>query len=669
MLRHSTADMRQPESGLRNPGFIVHCALCFAFASMAASAAPKVVHVAPDGTGDGSSWANAAGSLVAAYADAADFAESGCDSGEVWMKAGTYVLTEAIPLMSGVAVRGGFAGTETSADAADPAANQTIVSGDVSGNNKWYVVGGSGLSGTPMWQNGVFTEPNPDGRDDYWHGNNSSCLANETTNAFVLAESGPLSGAAFSGITFTGFKSFVFQLQSAVAGGAISFSDCKFLGVSIGGQAGGYPQGSSTIFTYGAAILSYNVAVALDRCEFAGTTRPLFLNFNIAHEIGATNVIQSCSFRANRYHCIYYGVDTTAKASHALLVNDTTFARNHSADYSSGAVVLKPATAANCGATVSFTDCIFEGNILKNGTGGILRFTGDGVKNNVVRCRFARNVARESSGSWISVPGIYSTRGNTLIRDSHFVGNIYTNSSKESALRYSPTAVAHEVGTCDIVNCTFEGNRAFGANTNACQSTVYGASYAHLAVANCTFADSVFEGKHKVAAEILLQFGWSATGGIINTVFDNDAPDYATVSTTLATIPGKFAIGHSVLPDYGETLTNQFETFRDRGGITTNGAPLAARGRRKGDLLYGRGVSAYAPLLWNGVEVKISGRRIYAYQPKVNASSPWNRLGEDTQVKSISSNPIPDVFGTKRCAGRIAYGPVQPDTVTRLAVR
>ena len=625
-------------------------------------AAGDVFYAAPDGVGAGASWADAA-DLKAAYTAAA------AAGGEVWMKAGTYILEEAIPLKSGVAVRGGFAGTEVSADEADPAANQTIVSGDVNGNNKWNVVGGSGLSGTPMWQNGVFTEPNPDGRDDYWHGNINACLSDETTNAFVLAESGPLSGAAFSGITFTGFKSFVFFLGSDVAGGAVSFSDCKFLGVSIGGQAGGYPQGGSTIFTYGAAILSYNVAVALDRCEFAGTTRPLFLYFNIAHEVGATNAIHSCSFHANRYHCIYYGVDAVAAASHALLVDSTVFKHNHSADYSSGAVVLKPATAGNCGATVSFTDCIFEGNILKGGAGGILRFTGDGVKNNVVRCRFTRNVARESNGSWLSVPGIYSTRGNTLIQDCHFVGNIYTNSSKESTLRYSPTAVAHEVGTCDIVNCTFEGNHAVGVNTNACLSTIYCSSYAHIAVANCTFADNVFEGKRKVAAEMLLQFGWSSTGGIINSVFANDAPDYKTLSTTLATIPGKFAVGLSVLPDYGVALTNQFETFRDRGGIATEGAPLAARGRSKGDLLYGRGVSAYAPLLWNGVEVKIASRRIYAFQPNVSATSPWNRLGEDSQVKSIASDPVPDVFGTPRHAGRIAYGPVQPNTTTRLSVR
>jgi hypothetical protein len=117
-------------------------------------------------------------------------------------------------------------------------------------------------------------------------------------------------------------------------------------------------------------------------------------------------------------------------------------------------------------------------------------------------------------------------------------------------------------------------------------------------------------------------------------------------------------------------LTNQFETFRDRGGIATEGTPLAARGRSKGDLLYGRGVSARAPLRWNGIEVKIASRRIYAYQPILSKSKPWNRLGEDSSVTSVSSATIPDLFGRPRNAGRISYGPLQADPLpTRLSVR
>ncbi len=626
-------------------------------------AAGDVFYASPTGTGNGSSWADAA-SLTHAYVSAA-----AAGGGEVWMKAGTHVLEEAIPLVGGIAVRGGFAGTETSADEADPAANQTIISGDVAGNNKWNVVGGSGLSGTLMWQNGVFTEPNPDGRDDYWHGNINASLSDETTNAFVLAESAPLSGAAFSGITFTGFKSFVFQLQSTVAGGNIFFTDCKFLGVNIGGQAGGYPQGGSTIFTYGAAILSVNIAVSLDRCEFAGITRPLYLYFNVAHNVGATNAIRDCSFRANRYHCINYAVEAVATNSHALLVSGTTFARNYSQDYSSGAVVLKSGTAAYCGATVAFTDCAFEGNILKGGVSGILRFVGDGVKNNALRCRFAENVTRGINGSWLSVPGICAARGSTLIRDCHFVGNIYTNSSTETTLRYSPTAIVHDVGTCDVVNCTFEGNRAFGANTNACHSTIYCSGYAHIALANCSFIDNVFEGEYKVAADMLLQFNWSATGGMLNCVFANDAPDYTTISTTLDLIPGKLAAGHSVLPDYGEALTNQFETFKNWGGISTADPALSVSGRTSGDI-YARGVSSLSPFRKNGREVKLSGRRLYGYLPELSAKNPWSFIGANSQVSTIASDPLPDAFGKPRRAGHISYGPLQAESpATQLSVR
>ena len=646
-------------------------ALAWALCSLPALiAAGDVFYVSPNGTGDGSSWADASPSLATAYAAAA-----AAGGGEVWMKAGTYVLTEAIPLKSGVAVRGGFAGTETSADAADPAANQTIVSGDVDGNNKWTVVGGSGLSGTPMWQDGVFTEPNPDGRDDYWHGNNNTYKADETTNAFVLAESGPLSGAAFSGITFTGFKSVVFRLEAAVEGGSVSFSDCKFLGVSIGANAAGEYSGSATFLTHGAAIASCNVAVRASSCEFVGTTRPIYLAFNVAHTAGAENSLTNCGFRANRYHCIYYGVTSTAKNnSHRLYVDNCTFKHNYTEDRSGAACVLKGEGTGDKngdGVTVTFRDCVIEKNIIKNGSAGLLYLNGDYTHYNILRCRFAGNLVRAMKG-WSCTTGVWAYRGYTLVRDCHFTENVVTNATTAggSSNAYGASGIFHDYGTCDVMNCTFEGNQLFGASS-AKLSSIYCSSYSHIAIANCTFADNAFAGNYTRAAEVLFSIDKTttgATGSILNSVFDNDAEDYISLSTTLSSIQAKmFSIGFSAIPDYG-VVTNKFAFFSDWGGNSTNKAMLA-RGRANGGL-YARGVSSLSPFRNSGREIKISSRRLYGYLPEVSSSKPWNRLNENTQLTTISSAPLPDAFGKPRSAGRVSFGALEPASpMTRLSVR
>jgi len=80
--------------------------------------------------GDGTSWATAYTNLNDALLGAAAGAE-------VWIAAGTYVTpdTASFFIDKELTVRGGFAGSETSADAADPDANPTLLSGDVMGND------------------------------------------------------------------------------------------------------------------------------------------------------------------------------------------------------------------------------------------------------------------------------------------------------------------------------------------------------------------------------------------------------------------------------------------------------------------------------------------------------------------------------------------------------
>lgn len=103
--------------------------LCLTVFTGGLSAQVFVNAAAADG-GDGTTWATAYNSL----SDALTAAPSGA---EVWVAAGTYTTPadSSFYIEKALTVLGGFDGTEAAADAADPAANVTILTGDVMGND------------------------------------------------------------------------------------------------------------------------------------------------------------------------------------------------------------------------------------------------------------------------------------------------------------------------------------------------------------------------------------------------------------------------------------------------------------------------------------------------------------------------------------------------------
>ena len=87
-------------------------------------AVENVLYVSSDGTGDGSSWANAS-----SFTAAAEVARVQEVKPQIWVKAGTYVFSEAVNF-DDLFIYGGFVGNETALNDRNWATNLTIFDGN-----------------------------------------------------------------------------------------------------------------------------------------------------------------------------------------------------------------------------------------------------------------------------------------------------------------------------------------------------------------------------------------------------------------------------------------------------------------------------------------------------------------------------------------------------------
>ena len=119
--------------------------------TLALFATPKIIHVTPTGSTDplvdGLSWENAVSLERGKALSNANFSQS--IDNQVWVKGGTYNLTDAFSLNANMALYGGFAGTETELSQRNWMTNQTIFNQTAAK----MVIWGSGQIST-----GVFTD-------------------------------------------------------------------------------------------------------------------------------------------------------------------------------------------------------------------------------------------------------------------------------------------------------------------------------------------------------------------------------------------------------------------------------------------------------------------------------------------------------------------------------
>ena len=237
---------------------------CFALVANA-----QVVYVTPNGTGNGSSWANASGDLRAMM-DAAN------SDTEIWVAQGTYTPTTCsscnntnrnlyFNLKEGVEVYGGFIGNETQRSQRNWENNPTILSGDIDGNgnlsnNSYTVVYTKNTSPSTIIDGFTVTEGNSSATSG-----GSANLNRSGAGFYNDASSNNISSPTVRNCTFTGNDAtrygagFFNDGRSGTA--SPSVENCRFIN-NDSNEGGGFYNSSYNGLT----------APTLTDCVFEGNT-------------------------------------------------------------------------------------------------------------------------------------------------------------------------------------------------------------------------------------------------------------------------------------------------------------------------------------------------------------------------------------------------------------
>ncbi len=454
------------------------------------------VNAKAEGANDGSSWTDAYTDLQPAL-DAAE--ASGGAISDIWIAAGTYKPSKrTIPddprsatfqLIDGVSLFGGFAGFEASIDERDIDANETILSGDINGDdgpdftnydeNAYHVVSAIGIGTSTIFDGltvrGGYSQENASGYENpRWYGGgmfliNSSPEIRDCTFTRNLAEppewntawSGgggaalflyqqyayppppPLkvSRSRFTDNNSTGDGAAVF-LWGAYEAGGVNFSECSFERNVGNGAFSASGMQSQTFCSctfsdnssdrWGGAISDYygSGELLIEQCRFEGNT---------AQSGGA--IYWRGWPRATIRNSVFLNNSAKGGTAGALYLSDTSVEiadcefQGNSAQFVGGAFLdAYPSTPVR--------RCQFVDNWATDGEAGGLYVRGSAF---LSECNFVRNHARSHGG------GLYSEE--TLrVSDSKFVDNY--------AWDWGGAAFASWYKEASFEDTEFYGNRA-----------------------------------------------------------------------------------------------------------------------------------------------------------------------------------------------------------------
>lgn len=614
--------------------------------------ASRVFHVVPTGEapagsdGSGSSWANATDDIAAAIQDAGRY------RGELWLKEGVYAVP-ATPwaILSNVGVYGGFAGTETARNEADPTTHVTVLTGDVGQDDYWKPNNTEPEAKDKMvfdYANRRFLPPEEE------EGVYSMAAVNGTTRgyAFQASDSGIATNAVFSGLTFARLAMWALRCTSDAIGSQLTVEDCAFY------ACGTESQGSGCIDCYG--------AVTVRNCTFAQCHGGIVVE---QCALGGASLVEDCTFEGCRAR-MHYIVSMNNTAS-AAMVKRCVFRRN--------CLSATKMTLVNFRSSPSSTleDSRFEGNCflrLNNQTEVVQgALTVPGAK--VLRCAFIgnTNATHMAKGDYAAV-FYQNANANTLVRDSYFADNAMLVTNASSAANAASVAVVIS-GTMTFLNCTVADNVTKAASGYASTAALYASNQnGGLAAVNSVFAGNVIEGGTGSAEFVrTMAFANNYYGmAAVNSVFYNEAEGYKPIYLKTSGQPMIIVSSYlsNVNADGGDySFSGNFATYGVWRDVVAEGGP----GLRdvKTDATTGvkaMGVTKGSALAKSGVPVYLaSDGFVYIYDDvsTVSGTKPWRRVVSPQQgiyasVTGLTKDAglVADAFGQARVVGKVAAGPL-----------
>lgn len=474
------------------------------------------VDASATGANTGTNWTDAFIDLQTAF-------NTAVSGDEIWVAAGTYrpSLLDApddprsatFRSPGGVAVYGGFAGIETSRDERDWTTRQTILSGDLLGN-----------------------DGEAEGKSD----NAYHVITHQTA--------GPLT--TIDGITVSGGWNEIKWLDGAGIYqmlGAMRIVNCTFLGNRTR-HAGGaiYSEGYSPVtvsnctfignsaFEFGGAIFAWCKLTVVD-CLFDG---------NVANSGGA----------------MYFGTDTGG-----CTVTRCRFLRNRATFLYGGAMCIH-----NCSGPLlaSIIECVFEGNITKAEGGAIMCYNDATL--HIRDCTFNNNTCTEltvSGGGAIMHKGTLLTLTNcSFSGNSAFRGGALNNMSLAARIancrfhgnhaRDEGSAVSNRGSSAKYLNCVMSGNTGdAGVGAFVGDSTVD--------FFNCTLGGNQTDGPDGAAITIKQETGTSAVHIANSILWGNTGTETSGQDAQIRVVDGTLSVEWSCVEGWTGALGGPGNTGAD----------------------------------------------------------------------------------------------------------
>jgi predicted outer membrane repeat protein len=365
------------------PGRLILLTLTIMLTFVSLARGVVYVYAAAEGSGDGSSWANAYTNLQDALASPED---------EIWVATGIYRpappggdRNATFQLRSGSALYGGFAGGETNRAQRDSTSNLTILSGDLLGNdganwtngsdNSYHVVTATNVDATAVLDGFTITGGN---NADFGAGLRLENAAPRLANCVIATNLAGIGGglSALDSAPLITNCTFQGNLAWSGRGGAIYtqtttpltivIRDCQFIGnqawVNAGpGDAGAVWSGFDCTLDLSNSLFEKNEA----RWRFAYGN--MAANGGALVVFGAGSRIDRCVFRQNRAHiggALWIARDTIV-ANCLFVGNDAYRVSSGEFDYGGYAGAIYAANGTNL-----ITGCTLHANKARS-TGGV----------------------------------------------------------------------------------------------------------------------------------------------------------------------------------------------------------------------------------------------------------------------------------------------------------